>query len=70
MAGFNRPNLHCRHVRSVEKMKEVQEWVSGQVWKMVNQSSNDLNQIRDQILNIENQNDLSNQKISESDMGS
>ena len=36
---------------------------------MVEQSSNDLNQIRDQIQDIENQNGLSNQKISELDSG-
>merc|ERR1712142_328021 len=61
---------------TVEKMKEVtvlasniQVQVSEQAQKMVEQSSNDLNQIRDQIQDIENQNGLSNQKISELDSG-
>ena len=36
---------------------------------MVEQSSNDLNQIRDQIQDMENQNGLSNQRISELDSG-
>ena len=65
-----------RHVETVEKMKEVtalasniQVQVSEQARKMVEQSSNDLNQIRDQIQDIENQNGLSNQKISELDSG-
>merc|ERR1712142_1196606 len=65
-----------RHVETVEKMKEVtvlasniQVQVSEQAQKMVEQSSNDLNQIRDQIHDIENQNGLSNQKISELDSG-
>merc|ERR1719342_680920 len=65
-----------RHVETVEKMKEVtvlasniQVQVSEQAQKMVEQSSNDLNQIRDQIQDIENQNGLSNQKISELDSG-
>merc|ERR1712013_91904 len=65
-----------RHVETVEKMKEVtvlasniRVQVSEQAQKMVEQSSNDLNQIRDQIQDIENQNGLSNQKISELDSG-
>merc|ERR1719513_247736 len=65
-----------RHVETVEKMKEVtvlasniQVQVSEQAQKMVEQSSNDLNQIRDQIQDFENQNGLSNQKISELDSG-
>merc|ERR1712098_348845 len=65
-----------RHVETVEKMKEVtvlasniQVQVSEQAQKMLEQSSNDLNQIRDQIQDIENQNGLSNQKISELDSG-
>ena len=63
-------------METVEKMKEVtvlasniQVQVSEQAQKMVEQSSNDLNQIRDQIQDIENQNGLSNQKISELDSG-
>ena len=65
-----------RHVETVEKMKEVtvlasniQVQVKEQEQKMVEQSSNDLNQIRDQIQDIENQNGISNQKISELDNG-
>merc|ERR1712128_53532 len=65
-----------RHVETVEKMKEVtaltsniQVQVKEQEQKMVEQSSNDLNQIRDQIHDIENQNGISNQKISELDNG-
>merc|ERR1712123_520739 len=65
-----------RHVETVEKMKEVtvlasniQVQVKDQEQKMVEQSSNDLNQIRDQIHDIENQNGISNQKISELDNG-
>merc|ERR1712123_459284 len=65
-----------RHVETVEKIKEVtvlasniQVQVKEQEQKMVEQSSNDLNQIRDQIHDIENQNGISNQKISELDNG-
>merc|ERR1712142_1279078 len=65
-----------RHVETVEKMKEVtvlasniQVQVKEQEQKMVEQSSNDLNQIRNQIQDIENQNGISNQKISELDSG-
>ena len=63
-----------RHVETVEKMKEVtvlasniQVQVKEQEQKMVEQSSNDLNQIRNQIQDIENQNGISSQKISELD---
>merc|ERR1712203_725249 len=63
-----------RHVETVEKMKEVtvlasniQVQVSEQAQKMGEQSSKELNQIREQIQDIENQNGLSNQKISELD---
>ena len=63
-------------METVEKMKEVtalasniQVQVSEQARKMVEQSSNDLNQIRDQIQDMENQNGLSNQRISELDSG-
>merc|ERR1711915_189013 len=65
-----------RHVETVEKMKEVtvlasniQVQVKEQEQKMVEQSSNDLNQIRNQIQDIENQNGISSQKISELDTG-
>merc|ERR1712106_760051 len=47
----------------------IQVQVKEQEQKMVEQSSNDLNQIRDQIHDIENQNGISNQKISELDNG-
>merc|ERR1712106_1024377 len=47
----------------------IQVQVKEQEQKMVEQSSNDLNQIRDQIHDIENQNGISNQKISELDDG-
>ena len=65
-----------KHVETVEKMKEVtalasniQVQVSEQARKMVEQSSNDLNQIRDQIQDIKTQYGLSNQRISELDSG-
>ena len=65
-----------RHVETVEKMKKVtalasniQVQVSEQARKMVEQSSNDLNQIRDQIQDIKTQYGLSNQRISELDSG-
>ena len=55
-----------RHMDTVEKMKEVtvlasniQVQVKEQEQKMVEQSSNDLNQIRNQIQDIENQNGIS-----------
>ena len=61
-----------KHVETVEKMKEVtvlasniQVQVKEQEQKTVEQSSNDLNQIRNQIQDIENQNGISSQKISE-----
>ena len=61
-------------METVEKMKEVpvlasniQVQVSGQAQKMVEQSSNDQNQIRDQIQDIENQNSFASQKTSELD---
>merc|ERR1712106_333704 len=65
-----------RHVETVEKMNEVtvlasniQVQVKEQEQKMVEQGANDLNQIKDQIQDIENQNGISNQKISELDNG-
>ena len=52
-------NFEDRHVETVEKMKEVtvlasniQVQVKEQEQKMVDQSSNDLNQIKDQIQDI------------------
>ena len=73
---INSGNLEDRHVETVEKMKEVtvlasniQVQVKEQEQKMVEQSSNDLNQIRNQIQDIENQNGISSQKISELDTG-
>merc|ERR1711915_601682 len=55
-------NIEGRHMETVEKMKEVtvlasniQVQVKEQGQKMVEQSSNDLNQIRNQIQDIENQ---------------
>ena len=47
----------------------IQVQVSEQARKMVEQSSNDLNQIRDQIQDIKTQYGLSNQRISELDSG-
>merc|ERR1711936_32313 len=65
-----------RHVETVEKMKEVtvlasniQVQLKEQEQKMVEENSNDLNQIRIQIQDIENQNGISNQKITELDNG-
>merc|ERR1712179_623804 len=66
-----------RHVETVEKMKEVtvltnniQVQIKAQEQKMIEQSANDLNQIRDQLRDIENQAGLSDQKIQELDTGS
>merc|ERR1719481_2028767 len=66
-----------RHVETVEKMKEVtvltnniQLQIKAQEQKMIEQSANDLNQIRDQLRDIENQAGLSDQKIQELDAGS
>ena len=65
-----------RHVETVEKRKEVtvlasniQVQLKEQEQKMVEQNSNDLNQIRIQIEDIEKQNGISNQKITELDNG-
>ena len=69
------PNMK-NAMETVEKMKEVtvlasniQVQLKEQDQKMVEQNSNDLNQIRIQIQDIENQNDISNQKITELDNG-
>merc|ERR1719394_2223278 len=66
-----------RHVETVEKMKEVtvltnniQLQIKAQEQKMIEQSANDLNQIRDQLRDIENQAGLSDQKIQELNAGS
>merc|ERR1712106_94467 len=68
--------FESRHVETVEKMKEVtvlasniQVQVKEQEQKMVEQNVNDLNQIKDQIQGIENQNGISTQKITELDNG-
>merc|ERR1719153_564581 len=66
-----------RHVETVEKMKEmtvitnnIQVQIKAQEQKMIEQSANDLNQIRDQLRDIENQAGLSGQKIQELDRDS
>merc|ERR1711962_1035950 len=63
-----------RHFETVEKMKEmtvitnnIQVQIQAQEQKMIEQSANDLNQIRDQLRDIENQAGLSGQKIQELD---
>merc|ERR1712179_224582 len=65
-----------RHVETVEKMKEVtvltsniQVQMKAQEQKMIEQSSNDLDQIRDQLRDIENQAGLFDQRIQELDNG-
>merc|ERR1719394_981347 len=66
-----------RHLETVEKMKEmtvitnnIQVQIKAQEQKMIEQSANDLNQIRDQLRDIENQAGLSGQKIQELDRDS
>merc|ERR1711970_1465062 len=66
-----------RHVETVEKMKEltvftsnIHEQLKAQEEKIIEKSVNDINQVRDKIREIENQNDLSDQKIKELDNGS
>merc|ERR1712243_235155 len=66
-----------RHLETVEKMKEmtvitnnIQVQIQAQEQKMIEQSANDLNQIRDQLRDIENHAGLSDQKIQELDAGS
>merc|ERR1719167_946460 len=63
-----------RHLETVEKMKEmtvitnnIQVQIKAQEQKMIEQSANDMNQIRDQLRDIENQAGLSGQKIQELD---
>merc|ERR1719419_1729922 len=51
-----------RHVETVEKIKEQEQ-------KMVNQSTNDMNQIKEKLEDIENHAGLSDQKIKELDSG-
>ena len=62
------------HLESVEKLKEVtvitnniQMQVKNPEQKMVEQSANDLNQIREQLQDIENKAGISDQKINELD---
>merc|ERR1712089_65401 len=66
-----------RHLETVEKMREmtvitnnIQVQIQAQEQKMIEQSANDLNQIRDQLRDIENQAGLSDQKIQELNAGS
>ena len=66
--------IEGRHVKTVVKTKEVivhasdtEIPVEEQEQKIVGQSSNDLNQIRNQIQDIENPNGISSKKISELD---
>ena len=65
-----------RHVETVEMRKEITVLASStqvqgnkQEQEMVEQSSNNLNQIRNQIQDIENQNGISSQKIFKLDTG-
>merc|ERR1719394_946968 len=62
--------MESRHVETVQKLKEVtvitnnvQTQVQAQEQKMVEQSANELNQVRDQIQDIENRSSLSDQEI-------
>merc|ERR1712089_25975 len=66
-----------RHLETVEKMKEmtvitnnIQVQIKAQEQKMIEQSANALNQIRDQLRDIENQAGLSGQQIQELDRDS
>merc|ERR1712223_769012 len=76
--GLHKSNemFEGRHVETVEKMKEVavlassvQSQVREQEEKIVEQSTNNLNVINEQIKNLENQQGVSVQKISELDSG-
>ena len=76
--GLHKSNemFEGRHVETVEKMKEVavlassvQSQVREQEEKIVEQSTNNLNVINEQIKNLENQQGVSVQKISELDNG-
>ena len=65
-----------RHIETVEKMKEVtvlagsiQNQVKEQEEKIVEQSNSNLNLIKDQIKDLENQQGVSAQKITEVDSG-
>merc|ERR1719394_1704873 len=62
--------MESRHVETVQKLKEVtvitnnvQTQVQAQEQKMVEQSANELNQVRDQIQDIENRTSLSDREI-------
>merc|ERR1719309_465194 len=58
--------MESRHVETVQKLKEVTvitNNVQTQEQKMVEQSANELNQVRDQIQEIENRSSLSDQEI-------
>ena len=66
-----------RHVETVKKMKEltlftsnIHEQLKAQEEKIIEKSVNDINKVRDKLREIENQNDLSDQKIKELDNGS
>merc|ERR1719347_224655 len=65
-----------KHTETAEKIQEVtvltsniQVQVKAQEQKMVEQSANDMNQIRDQLKDVENQAGVSGQKIKELDAG-
>ena len=65
-----------RHVETVERIKEannitnnIQIQIKEQEQKMVNQSTNDMNQIKEKLEDIENHAGLSDQKIKELDSG-
>merc|ERR1711971_882099 len=65
-----------KHTETAEKIQEVtvltsniQVQVKAQEQKMVEQSANDMNQIKEQLKDVENQAGLSGQKIKELDAG-
>merc|ERR1719283_503705 len=65
-----------RHVETVERIKEannitnnIQIQIKEQEQKMANQSTNDMNQIKEKLEDIENHAGLSDQKIKELDSG-
>merc|ERR550532_997454 len=76
--GLQKSNevFEARHVETVEKMKEmalltssVQSQLKEQELKIVEQSTSNLNIIKDQIQDLENQQGVSAQKIQELDSG-
>merc|ERR1712110_346327 len=76
--GLQKSNevFEARHVETVEKMKEmalltssVQSQLKEQELKFVEQSTSNLNIIKDQIQDLENQQGVSAQKIQELDSG-